>query len=91
MKRILFLLICFLPLCAFSIEYTVNTVPKPKNAYENGFVSNPDGILKAETVSKLNQYLDALNKETMAEVTVVALNSIGSAEINSFATELFVL
>jgi len=91
MKRILFLLICFLPLCAFSIEYTVNTVPKPKNAYENGFVSNPDGILKAETVSKLNQYLDALNKETTAEVTVVALNSIGSAEINSFATELFVL
>ena len=91
MKRILFLLICFLPLCAFSIEYTVNTVPKPKNAYENGFVSNPDGILKAETVSKLNQYLDALNKETMAEVTVVALNSIGSAEINSFATELFKL
>jgi len=91
MKRILFLLICFLPLCAFSIEYTVNTVPKSKNAYENGFVSNPDGILKAETVSKLNQYLDELNKETTAEMTVVALNSIGSAEINSFATELFKL
>jgi uncharacterized protein len=91
MKRILFFLICFLPLYAFSIEYTVNTVPKPKTAYENGFVSNPDGILRAETVSKLNQYLDALNKETTAEMTVVALNSIGSAEINSFATELFVL
>lgn len=89
MKKLVVFVLYLLPCFAFATEYTVQTVPNPKNAYENGFVSNPDGILKDETVQQLNIYLDSLRKQTGAEVAVVAINSIGSAEIKPFATDLF--
>ena len=91
MKKTLILVLFLLPLLCFATEYTLETVPKPKNAYQNGFVSNPDAILKAETVQQLNISLDSLEKQTGAEVAVVVLNSIGQNEIKPFATDLFKL
>jgi uncharacterized protein len=89
MKKLFLIVFCLLPFFAFGTEYTVQTVPKPKNAYENGFVSNPDGILKAETVQQINVLLDSLEKKNGAEVAVVAVNSIGQANYFDFATQLF--
>lgn len=89
MKKLIIFVLYLLPCLAFATEYTVQTVPNPKNAYENGFVSNPDGILKAETVQQMNIFLDSLQQQTGAEVAIVAVNSIGSAEIKPFATDLF--
>lgn len=91
MKKFVILIVCFLPIFVFSIDYTVQTIPNPKNAHENGFVSNPDGILKAETVQQINAYLDSLAKQSGAEVAVVAVNSIGQTEIKPFATDLLKL
>jgi uncharacterized protein len=89
MKKHLLLVCCLIPILAFGTEYTIQSIPNPKNATENGFVSNPDGILKAETVGQINVYLDSLERQTGAEVTVVAVNSIGQEEIKPFATNLF--
>ena len=91
MKKSVLLVLFLLPLLCIAAEYTIQTVPKPKNAYENGFVSNPDGILKAETVQQINVTLDSLEKQTGAEVAVVVLNSIGQNEIKHFATDLLKL
>jgi len=89
MKKLLLIVLCSLSGFAFATDYTVQTIPNPKTADAHAFVSNPDGILKAETVQEINTYLDSLQAQTSAEVAVVAVNSIGNNEIKSFATDLF--
>lgn len=71
-------------------EYTVKTVPNPKTI-NNSYVSNPDGILKDETVYEMNVLLDSLEAKNGVQAAVVVLNSIGSADINSFSLELATL
>jgi len=89
MKKILIIILCSFAGFAFAAEYTVQTIPNPKTANAHAFVSNPDGILKAETVQQINAYLDSLQSKTGSEVAVVAVNSIGSNELKPFATDLF--
>lgn len=89
MKKYFFILFCSLASTSFAVEYTVQSIPNPISADAHAFVSNPDGILKMETVQELNVSLDSLKSQTGAEVAVVAVNSIGQAELNTFATELF--
>jgi len=89
MKKLLLIFLCSFAGLTFATAYTVQTVPNPKTADANAFVSNPDGILKMETVQQMNVMLDSLKAQTGAEVAVVAVNSIGFDDINTFATELF--
>ena len=89
MKKLLLIFLCALSEFTFATEYTIQSIPNPKTANAHAFVSNPDGILKAETVQQINVYLDSLQNQTGAEVAVVAVNSIGENEIKSFATNLF--
>lgn len=89
MKKLLLIIFCSFAGFAFATEYTVQTVPNPITTNAHEFVSNPDGILKPETVQQINLLLDSLKAQTSAEIAVVAVNSIGYADINSFATELF--
>ena len=89
MRKYLFILICSISTLAYSAEYTVQSIPNPITTNAHAYVSNPDGILRGETVQELNILLDSLKLQTGAEVAVVAVNSIGFADINSFATELF--
>jgi len=89
MKNLFIIILCSFASIAFATEYTVQTIPNPKTANAHAFVSNPDGVLKAETVQQMNEYLDSLEQQTKAEVTVVAVNSIGKADYFTFATELF--
>ena len=88
LKQIFFLafLLCFTTVSA--VEYSVKTVPNPKEA-NNSYVSNPDRILKAETVYQMNVMLDSLEAVNGSQVIAVVLETIGSADINLFATELF--
>ena len=90
MKKIaiisLLLLVC--PLIR-AIEYTVDKVPNVHLDDGRRFVSNPDGILSAETVNTLDQMLFSLQEANTSEVAVVALQSIGDNDIDDFATELF--
>lgn len=89
MKKLLLIVLCSFTGFAFATEYTVSTVPNPKTTDKHAFVSNPDGILKAETVQQMNVSLDSLEAQTGAEVAIVAVNSIGANEIKPFATDLF--
>jgi len=89
MKKALIIVLCSFACFAFAAEYTVQSVPNPKTANARAFVSNPDGILKSETVQQMNEYLDSLQAQTGSEVAVVAVNSIGANELKPFATDLF--
>ena len=91
MKKTLIIFLWTVACFAYSAEYTIKTIPNPKTANKHTFVSNPDGILKPETVQQMNGYLDSLQAQTKAEVAVVAVNSIGDNEIKPFATDLFKL
>jgi len=89
MKKILIIVLCSFAGFAFAAENTIQSIPNPKTANAHAFVSNPDGILKSETVQQMNEYLDSLQAQTGSEVAVVAVNSIGANEIKPFATDLF--
>lgn len=89
MKKLIIVLLCMLSGFAFGAEYTVQSVPNPITANEHAFVSNPDGILRPETVQQMNAYIDSVKSRTGAEIAIVAINSIGQADHNLFANELF--
>jgi len=89
MKKLLLITFCLISGFAFGVEYTVQSIPNPKTTNAHAFVSNPDGILKQETVQELNIQLDSLESQTGAEVAVVAVNSIGQEDYLSFANLLF--
>lgn len=86
------LLLSFFLIALFSVsavDYTVETIPNVHVADKTQYVSNPDGILSAQAVSYINSSIDQIWQKTTSEVVVVAVNSIGNAEINDFATDLF--
>ncbi len=89
MKKItlLWLLILLCPWTGFA--YTVDQVPNVHLHNAQRFVTNPDGILSAETVNRLDQMLVNLEQTNTSEVAVVALNTIGNEDIDIFATDLF--
>ena len=89
MKKLILIVLCSLSAVAFATDYTVTSIPNPKTTNVHSFVSNPDGILKVETVQQINVYLDSLQAQTGAEIALVAVNSIGGNEIKPFATDLF--
>lgn len=68
--------------------YSVDEVPNPILADKTHFVSNPDGILDASTVSQLNSALSNVRKKLTVEMAVVVVDNIDTDE-NTFATELF--
>lgn len=69
--------------------HTIESIPNPKHENKHTYVSNPDGILSAGSVSELNSLLDELEQENGAEVAVVAVKTIGNNDIKVFATDLF--
>lgn len=91
MKRLTFLFILFSSLSSLAYlmaqPYTIQTVPNPKDI-NNGYVSNPDGILSKETVDKLNKELYALERKSEVEVAIIAIQSIGQADYTEFAYQL---
>ncbi len=89
MIRIIYILLFFSCLTnAFAFD-NVESIPNPKTADANAFVSNPDHILSNKTVEKLNSQLYLLEQETSAEIAVVAVNSIENQDIADFANTLF--
>lgn len=89
MKKTLILIFISVSSFLFGTEYTVSTIPNPKTQDANAYVSNPDGILSQEAVSRINVLLDSLEAQNGSEVAVVAVSSIGYEDIKSFATTLF--
>ena len=90
LKSILFpaliLLITFSPGLG---QHTVSTVPNQK-LIDGSYVSNPDHILNPETTTQIDSILHSLEDQTSSQIAIVALTSIGDADLFSFAHELFV-
>ena len=83
-------LIIFLTLVsvAAKAQYTVESIPNQKLS-TGSYVSNPDQILDEGTVAGIDGLLRSLEDSTTVQVAVVAVNSIGEADIFDFAQNLF--
>lgn len=69
--------------------YTIETIPNMQLSSRPSFVSNPDNILSAQAVYQIDTMLMRLKSERRAEVTVVAVNSIGYQDPKVFIHNLF--
>lgn len=77
-------------LTAGAKAYTPAEVPNVQLQQRDRFVSNPDGILSAETEMRLNALLDSVWDVSTTEPVVVVLDSISPEyDENSFANDLF--
>jgi uncharacterized protein len=84
------LLLCLLVVCATAgaSPFTVDTVPNVRLA-TGSHVADPDGIIGATATAGIDQQLIALERDTGAQVAVVAVDSIGDADVFGFAQALF--
>jgi len=87
MRTLLLLLLASSGLLA---QTTVESVPNQK-VITGSYVSNPDKILDQQTVAEIDTALALLEKKTTVQVAVVALASIGDADIVEFGQKLFTL
>ncbi|MBO5806010.1 MAG: TPM domain-containing protein [Tidjanibacter sp.] len=81
--------ICFAPQSLVAKNYTPKSVPNVQAEDYRRFVSNPDNVLSAEAVYRIDTTLLSLRTNRVAEVAVVAVESIGFAEPREFVHELF--
>ena len=90
MLRLLFVVVLSVRVIGLmATEYTVATVPNVRLSNRLEHVSDPDGILSAEAVNRINTLLSALEDSLGVEVAVVALGDIGEVPPRAFANELF--
>lgn len=72
--------------------YTPRGVPDTHRADRRQFVSNPDGILSAQAVDRLNTVMGGMRERLTVEPMVVAVDDIDDPSYaNEFATDLFEL
>lgn len=86
--KYLSLVILFLISADLAAQSTVQSIPNQK-LINGSYVSNPDHILSAETAAQIDTLLRSLENKTSVQVAVVAVESIGEADIFEFAQELF--
>ena len=89
MKKSLLWLALWLPMLLHATVYVPSTVPDPKQQGQEYYVSNPDAIIADSDVVWLNRCAERLNNATRVELSVVALESIGDADVFNFGYELF--
>lgn len=88
-KTLLFCLLLLLVLPAGAATYRVEDVPNVQRIDSRRYVSNPDGILSAETVARLDALCASLRERGLAQVAVVAVDNIEGGDTFSFAVDLF--
>ena len=69
-------------------QSTVTSIPNQK-LINGSYVSNPDGILDDTTVVRIDSLLGTLEAKASVQVAVVAVESIGEADVFEFAQTLF--
>lgn len=87
-KIFIALLLC---LCALGVQaqYSVGSVPNPRNTDATAFVANPDGVLEPYVVEALQLIADTLYRVSGVELVTVVVNSIGDQDAFDFAYDLF--
>ena len=81
--------LCLLPMGLEAKSYRVADIPNVQLADRTRFVSNPDGILSAEAVERLDAICLSLRERGLAEVVIVAVDDIDPADVFGFSQELF--
>lgn len=69
--------------------HTVESVPHVQRADRTRYVSNPDGILSAAAVARIDAVCDSLRVNGIAQVAVVALDGVEGGDVFDFAYRLF--
>ena len=90
MKRLLLIAIC--SFCIFSAaakRYSVGEIPNVQMENRYCFTSNPDGILSAEAVARIDSICYDLRHRGIAQTAVVAVREIKGDDVFEFAYELF--
>lgn len=84
----LFIILCS-ALSLNAKEYEVKDVPNVHVADRTRFLSNPDGLISLQAQTIADSIMSDVWNKTSAEVTAVAIESIGDKDANQFATDLF--
>src|SRR4051812_12199154 len=70
-------------------QYTVESVPNPKDLPGKGWVSDPNHFLTSQQVQELNDKITQLERQTTAQAAVVVLKSVGEQNARDFGVALF--
>jgi len=70
-------------------HFTVERLPSPKKQGQDYYVTNPNGILSAQTVSELNQMSKRIDSLTGAEFAIAVVNDYEGDSDFQFALDLF--
>ena len=81
------LLACTLP--ALAGTYRADEIPNVQRMDRRRYVSDPDGILSAGAVARIDSVCASLRERGLAQVAVVAVDDIAGGDTFSFAVELF--
>ena len=73
---------------ATQAQTTIENLPNQK-LINGSYVSNPDQILSHEAVMQIDTLLKSVETKTSVQVAVVAVESIGDADVFDFAQQLF--
>jgi len=89
MKRLLTATLLLLCMAAAAKPYGIRDIPNVQIGNRYRFTSNPDGILSAEAVARIDSICYDLRHRGMAQVAVVAVREIDSDDVFDFAHRLF--
>lgn len=93
MKRVILvaglLLHAVLGTAVYAAAYRTDEIPNVQRMDRRRYVSNPDGILSAPTVLRLDSLCGSLRGQGYAQVAVVAVEDIASDDVFDFAIDLF--
>ena len=73
---------------ALAAPSTVESVPNAR-LINGSHVSDPDSIVGAAATAQIDRLLNSLQRDTGVQVAVVAVDSIGTEDVFSFAQKLF--
>lgn len=89
-KRIFtYLILLFIPVLVLAEDYTPQMMPNVNKANRYEFVSDPAGLLSAETKDKINRLLWNLRQQTSVEAAVAIPPSIGDTSVEDWSEQLF--
>ena len=84
-----FLIVLFIPFWLAGATYTVDEIPNVHVADSSAYVADPDGILSAAEVQRINTLMRDVRRTTSAEPMFVIVGNIDPEDIDGFATDLF--
>lgn len=89
MNRLLFFVLLLYCVAASGATYTVDSIPNQR-LINGSHIADPDAILDDDSRTSIDRQLIDLEEREGVQIAVVAIESIGDADLVSFAQDLFV-